>query len=82
MEEKTKKNYRPPGWLITRLPELVIDSERAQRLEALREKMCDVWGEDNQVASLAALQLKALDLLLSWEGGLLTKVEITPTQEG
>lgn len=74
MEEK-KKNYRPPGWLITRLPELVIDRERAQKLEALREKMCDTWGEDNQVASLAALQLKAIDLLLSWEGALLTKVE-------
>lgn len=80
MEEK-KKNYRPPGWLITRLPELVIDRDRAQKLEALREKMCDTWGEDNQVASLAALQLKAIDLLLSWEGALLTKVELASPPE-
>ncbi len=73
------KNFRPPGWLITRLPELVIDRERAQKLEALREKMCDTWGDDNEVASLAALQLKAIDLLLMWEGALLTKVEYDTT---
>lgn len=79
MEEKKKKNFRPPGWLITRLPELVIDGERAQKLEALREKMCDTWGEDNEVASLTALQLKAIDLLLMWEGALLTKVEYDTT---
>lgn len=73
--ESKKPNHRPPGWLVYRLPELVIDRERAQKLEALREKMCDTWGEDKEVASLTTLQLKAIDLLLSWEGALLTKVE-------
>lgn len=62
-----KKNYSPPGWLIQHFDKTVIlDEERAKKFEALRKKLCDTLGDDNEACNPTNLWTQALDLLLAF----------------
>jgi hypothetical protein len=74
-QDERKRDYNPPGWLVTRYDLPQLDPERARRLSDLRVRMCETWGKDNEKCKPGNLWLKALDLLLAHEGALLTKVE-------
>lgn len=66
MEEKKKRDFSPPGWLV-RIHEVKLDEVRAQKLQDMRMHLCQTLGQDNEECSANALWIKALDLLLNGE---------------
>lgn len=64
---ESKKDYRPPGWLVTWFDQVRLDPERAQKFHDLRDKLCDSLGKDNETCKSNNLWMRALDLLLASE---------------
>lgn len=72
---ENKKDYNPPGWLVTVFTQVTLDPIRAQAFDAFRTHLCESLGKDNDVCQVNNLWMKALDLLLANETALLAKVE-------
>lgn len=73
---ETKKNYNPPGWVITHFDKSVkLDPERAQKFNDFRIRLCQYLGQDNETCNIDNLWLKAVDLLMENEAALLAKIE-------
>jgi hypothetical protein len=75
-----KPVYSPPGWLVTHFDKVKLDEERAQKLEGMRQRLCDATDSPDDhtnfpFISSNALWMKALDLLLEREAELLEEVK-------
>lgn len=73
--ESKKEDYTPPGWIVTWFDKVKLDSERAQKFNDFRFRLCRELGQDNEICNVNALWMKALDLLLANEPALLAKVD-------
>jgi hypothetical protein len=62
-----KKDFSPPGWIITHWHNISLDMERAQKLHDMRLRLCEKLGKSHEACKDNNLWLKALDLLLAYE---------------
>lgn len=75
-----KPDYSPPGWLVTWFNNVKLDTQRAQKFNDLRRRLCDAAdspGDHTKFPFISsnALWMKALDLLLECEEELLEEIK-------
>lgn len=80
MEKPGKKNYSPPGWIVSWFDRVRLDPERAKKFHDMRKRLCDrADPEDHSqypLLHIDALWSRALGLLLEQERMLTEEIDL------
>jgi len=76
-----KRNYSPPGWIVSHFDQVRLDPKRAEAFDAFRKRLCNAADPENQnhieypFLHHNELWMMALDLLLGKEEELLEVIK-------
>jgi hypothetical protein len=74
VDRQEKKNYSPPGWLVSKV-ECELTPQHAEQYQELRTRLCKEFGKDDEACNPDVLWNKAFELLWQSQQTLLIKVE-------